>query len=137
MKPSVLARCRAFSLLSVLACCLGGCSMIYSFDLDGVIRSPEGTPLPDVLVVLQGEFGEPLFSVATDAQGRFAAEFSKSAGRFYGEHTPQWTLQLSKDGFTPASMDIRLRREPVTARNRTAIFIAGVLVPLTEEDVNE
>lgn len=106
-----------------------GCTYVYKFEMAGVVRAPDGTPLPGVKVVLQGELLHSGFPVVTGPDGRFSANFNVSESTFK-EHKPLpvWSFTLSKDGYRTAAIDIRLKEKPESAGTTTHISVEWVLV---------
>jgi hypothetical protein len=117
-------RCRTVLLSVAAVVLLTSCSTSQAFHLLVTVLTADGTPVAGAKVLLdtQGveerkldpEYGWP-HDGATDAQGRFAHDFSVSP---YPSDDPRWYLKVSKDGFETVVIDIKPDPQPEKSRER-------------------
>jgi hypothetical protein len=118
------------ALVGVLVICgVSGCSIVYPFELRGVIRnSADGTPLAGVTVMLKAPgIIESHFPVVTEADGSFVATFKVFDTQFDHGKLPQWSLDLSKDGYEEETLDVSPKQAPESSKKTTQISVEGSL----------
>lgn len=117
-----VATAAAFALAVLFG--LTGCQYSYKFEVGGVVRAADGTPLEGVKVELTGgsfQTGpEMTFPTVTGPEGRFLAVFSARDNDIkYVKPLPTWTFTLTKEGYAKKTFDIRLQEEPASVRTTT------------------
>ena len=102
-----------------------GCQYSYKFEVGGVDRAADGTPLEGVKVELTGRpslTGPALttFPTVTGPDGGFLAVFeAKDNDIKYRKPLPTWTFTLTKEGYAKKTFDIRLKEKPASVRTTT------------------
>lgn len=116
----------AFALFLVVG--VSGCQFSYPFEFSGVVRTADGTPLPGVTVTLSaGGVRESSFPVVSEADGTFRAQVRIGDIEFMREALPRWSLELSKDGYESAVVDVSPKQKPESPRKTTHISTEGTL----------
>jgi hypothetical protein len=107
---------------------VSGCQFSYPFEISGVARATDGSPLPGVSVTLNaGSVSESSFPVVTEPDGTFKARVRIGDIEFMKEELPKWSLELSKDGYETATVDISPKQKPESPRKTTFISAEGTL----------
>ncbi len=107
---------------------VSGCQFSYPFEISGVVRAASGSPLPGVRVTLNaGSIRESSFPVVTGPDGTFKANVRIGDIEFMREELPKWSLELSKDGYETATVDLSPKHKPESPRKTTFISAQGRL----------
>jgi hypothetical protein len=110
-----------------LVVAVSGCQFAYPFEFSGVVRAADGRPLPGVSVTLNaGNVRESSFPVVTGADGTFEARVRIGDIEFMGK-LPKWSLELTKDGYETATVDVSPGEKPESPRKTTFITAKGTL----------
>src|SRR4051794_22497420 len=115
-----------FALLLLVG--VSGCQWSYPYEFSGVVRAADGTPLPGITVTLSAEgVRESSFPVFTGADGTFNALVRIADIEFMREALPKWSLELSKDGYESATIDVSPKQKPESPRQTTFVTAEGTM----------
>jgi len=107
---------------------VSGCSFSYPFEISGVVRSADGTPLAGVSVTLNaGSIRESSFPVVTGADGKFTGTARIGDIEFMREGLPKWSLELSRDGYETTTVDVSPKQKPESPRETTFVSTSVAL----------
>jgi hypothetical protein len=102
-----------------------GCSYWYHFDLSGVAKSTDGTPLSGVKIVVDpigdGSGWETEFKSGPD--GTFAYELLVAPHRFDDGRSPTYVLWFSKEGYVKEKLDISPKQKPSSYKAHVSIVV--------------
>lgn len=121
-------RLSAMSLLALLVLVgVSGCQYSFPFEISGVVRAADGGPLAGVRVTLNaGGIVESSFPVVTGPDGTFKARVRIRDIEFMPSELPKWSLELSKDGYEKATVEIS-PKQPESPTKTTFISAKGIL----------
>jgi hypothetical protein len=113
---------------SLLVAGVSGCQFSYPFEISGVVRATDGTPLAGVNVTLNaGSIRESSFPVDTGPDGTFKATVRIGDIEFMRKELPKWSLELSKEGYETTTVDVSPKQKPESPRKTTFISSKGTL----------
>lgn len=101
---------------------LSGCQFSYPFEISGVVRTPDGTPVSGVTVNFTAEgIRDSSFPLVTGFDGTFKGKVRIADVEFMREELPKWSLELSKEGYQPTTVGIGPKEKPESPGNTTII----------------
>ena len=74
-----------------------------------------------------GSIRESSFPVITAADGTFKARVRIGDIEFMQDELPKWSLELAKDGYETAIVDVSPKQQPESPRKTTFISTEGTL----------
>jgi hypothetical protein len=121
-------------IISCVAIC--GCTMVYRFDVSGVVKDEDGKPIDGVSIYsLKGVSSE------SSAEGRSSIAVTKNDGTFsfveeldYGTRDSstnafKWVLLAAKDGFEDARFSLANVKPPESNNNPSKVHADFSLTP--------
>jgi hypothetical protein len=92
------------------------------------LRNGDGTPVAGVSITLNaGHIRESSFPVVTGPDGTFKATVRIGDIEFMREELPKWSLELSKDGYESATLNVSPKQKPESPSKTTQITVEGFL----------
>jgi hypothetical protein len=129
MKPHRTLLCLAALAVGVMiVSAAGGCSVVYTFEISGVIRDVEqGAPLADVEITLVDRNGYELVKgpFVTSQDGRFA--FTYDAINTVPDGP--WSLKLAKPSYAPEDAEISIDTTALSYKVPTYVHVVAYLRP--------
>lgn len=110
------------ALCMFLVVAASGCQYSYPFEFSGIVRGADGVPLPGVTVTLKANSArDSSFPVVTGADGSFKGRVRIDEMEFERGPLPKWSLELSKDGYESATIDVSPKQKPESPKKTTSI----------------
>jgi hypothetical protein len=120
---------RVFLGLAFLSC-VSGCQYGYTFEFSGTVRTSNGAPLPGVSITINAtDIRDSSFPVVTLGDGTYKATVRIMDIAFMRGKLPTWSLELKKDGYETATVDVSPKQEPKSAGKTTFVTADGILKP--------
>lgn len=113
---------------SLLVIGVSGCQYSYPFEISGMVRTADGTALAGVHVTLRAQgILESSFPVVTAQDGTFNGHIRVMDSEFGGNRLPTWILELSKEGYESANVDVSPTQQPKSPRKTTVVSADGTM----------